>query len=92
MPLAHVVSLRVHALVLNVCVAAVETPVLIEEGEEEELEAQGEVQEAGKRVTEARHKAKWETHFVKQDMVQQSDNDQDFGYERAAVGHDKPAL
>lgn len=90
MLLAHVVSLRVHALVLNVCVAAVETPVLSEEGEEEELEAQGEVQKAGKRVTEARHKAKWETHFVKQDMVQQSDND--FGYERAAVGHDKPAL
>ena len=61
-------------------------------GEDEELEVQGEVQEAGKRVAEARDKAKWETHFAKQDMAQQSDNGEDFGYERAAVGHDKPAL
>ena len=57
-----------------------------------ELEADGEVQEAGKRVTEAREKVKWETHFVKQDLEQQGDNSPDFGYERAAVGHDKPAL
>ena len=56
------------------------------------LEAAGEVQEAGKRVAEAREKAKWETHFAKQDAAQQRDNSPDFGYERAAVGHDKPAL
>ena len=57
-----------------------------------ESEADGEVQEAGKRVAEAREKAKWETHFAKQDAAQQRDNSPDFGYERAAVGHDKPAL
>ncbi|CAK0784866.1 hypothetical protein CVIRNUC_008071 [Coccomyxa viridis] len=56
------------------------------------LEAAGEVQEAGKRVAEAREKVKWEAHFAKQDAAQQRDNNPDFGYERAAVGHDKPAL
>ena len=56
------------------------------------LEAAGEVQEAGKRVAEAREKVKWEAHFAKQDAAQQRDNSPDFGYERAAVGHDKPAL
>ena len=56
------------------------------------MEADGEVQEAGKRVAEAREKVKWETHFVKQDLAQQRDNSPDIGYERAAVGHDKPAL
>ena len=69
-----------------------ESPSLCKEGEEQELEAHGEVGEAGKRVTAARQKARWETHFAKQDAVQQSDNAGDFGYERAAVGHDKPVL
>ena len=50
------------------------------------------MRQAGKRVAEARHKARWETHFAKQDAAQQSDNASDIGYERAAVGHDKPAL
>ena len=43
-------------------------------------------------LQEARKKAEWETHFAKQDAQQQSENSKDFGYERAAVGHDKPVL
>jgi hypothetical protein len=62
------------------------------EGEDGELERHGEVQQAGKRVAEARKKAEWETHFAKQDAHQQSENSKDFGYERAAVGHKKPVL
>ena len=62
------------------------------EGEDGELEKHGEVQQAGKRIAEARKKAEWETHFAKQDAQQQSENSKDFGYERAAVGHDKPVL
>ena len=51
------------------------------------------MQEAGKRVAEARQKAKWETHFAKQDAAQQSDAAGAFGYERAAVGLvDKPPV
>ena len=82
-----------HALRLTACRAtAGEKGAAPLEAGHGALEAAGEVQEAGKRVAEAREKVKWETHFAKQDAAQQRDNSPDFGYERAAVGHDKPAL
>ena len=82
-----------HALRLTACRAtAGEKGAVPLEAGHGALEAAGEVQEAGKRVAEAREKVKWETHFAKQDAAQQRDNSPDFGYERAAVGHDKPAL
>ena len=82
-----------HAARLTACCStAGEKGTIPMEAGQGKLEADGEVQEAGKRVAEAREKVKWETHFVKQDLAQQRDNSPDIGYERAAVGHDKPAL